>query len=62
MESLSGFPLLSIANIEVEKTLNENAENEHLDGVCVVCLFFAILRNSWLIVYMRIIIFFHSTI
>ena len=49
--------------IKVEKALNGNIENQHLDDeVCEICLFFGILINMWLLVYMRITIFYHSII
>ena len=37
MKSFSDFPLLSIANDKVKKTLKEKAENQHLDGVFGMC-------------------------
>ena len=41
------------------KTLDKNAENKHLEGVFVMSIFlFGILRDTWLLVYVRIRIFF----
>ena len=39
-------------------TLDRNIENEHLDDVCGMCLFFRIIM--WLLVYMRITVFYYS--
>ena len=62
MEWFSDLILHPIANIEVEKTLNGNIENQHLDKVCGMCLFFRILINTWLPDYLRITVLYHSII
>lgn len=40
--------------IKAEKTLDRNAENERLDGVFGMFLFFGTLKNTWLFVNVRI--------
>ena len=52
---VSSYPPMLM--IEVEKIFDENAENEHLDEVLVMCLFSGILINTWLLVCVRIRIF-----
>ena len=40
--------------IKIEKTIDGNIENQHLDEVCGMHLFFEIVINMWLLVYVRI--------
>ena len=45
MSCLVASPYSPLLMIEVEKTLHKNTDNQHLDGVFIVYLFFGILRN-----------------
>ena len=48
--------------IKTEEMLNENAENQHLDGMFRMFLYFGILKNALLFVYVRIRTIFSYTL
>ena len=61
METFSGFHYSPLLMTEVEKTFDEKVENELVDGVFVICLFFGILMNMYVVTCLRNN-FFHSII
>ena len=52
IESISGFPF-PLLIIYFEKTLDENAENKHLEGVFVLYSFFVWNSKKYVFTYVR---------